>query len=131
MQQPPKVIPVAMDAPTAPAYDPASQTQQMYNPAQPEQESKLTEWWNWITLRRHAPGTYYENQQQHYQPQQEEYSQQPPQTFSYPRPPPYNPQYPNYQQQYQGYQPQQQYPVYPQQYSTGYGTNYGPVPPYG
>lgn len=127
MQQPPKVIPVAMEPPSAPPYDQAQQ--QAYDPNQTAQEqSKLAEWWNWITLHRHAPGTYYERQQ-HYQPQQEYPTPSP-----YPRPPPYNP------QQYQPYQPQDQaypqaYPAYPQQYQaypSGYGAYYGQnIQPYG
>lgn len=108
MQQPPKIIPVDMVSPSAPQYP------QQATPEQPPQDGKLSEWWQWFTLRRHAPRTYDGRRQQQY-----EY-QQPPQPYPpYQQPQEYQ-QYPQYQPQYQS-QPQYQqpaqyqYPSYPQQ----------------
>lgn len=106
MQNEPKTIPVTMDVPSAPPYQPA-QTQ--------EQEGKLAEWWNWITLHKHTPGTYdgAQQQQQYYQPvqQQPQYAQ--PAQYQ-----PQNYQQPQYTQPYQ-YQPPQNYQ--PQQYQNQAG----------
>ncbi len=124
MQADPKTIPVTIDVPSAPPYQP-NQTQQ--------QEGKLAEWWNWITLHKHAPGTYDGSQQQsqYYQPvpQQPQYApqyQQPPQQPQYQLPQPqYQPPQPQYQPppvQYRpsyAQQPQQYQPPWPYQYQAG------------
>ena len=70
-----KVIPVQIDGASAP---PAPQ-------AEPDQQGMLNEWWNWITLHKHAPGTYSGGRriypQQNVQPMydQSQYPQQYPQ----------------------------------------------------
>ena len=89
-----KVIPVEIDGPSAPPYP----------QAEPEQQGALNEWWNWITLHKHAPGTYSGGQRVY--PQQN----QPPQPPPYQQP--YQPQY----AQPQYVQPQYAQPQYPQQY---------------
>ena len=103
-----KVIPVQIDGASAP---PAPQ-------AEPDQPGMLNEWWNWITLHKHAPGTYRGGQRIY--PQQNP-PPQPYQPYQQPYQPPYAPQYaqPQYPQQYvQPPYPQQQYaqPQYAQQY---------------
>lgn len=124
MQSASKTIPVAMDPPSAP---PLQQNGE-------QQEGKLSEWWNWITLHKHAPGTYDGSQQQpqYYQPvpQQPQYTpqyQQPPQQPQYQQPQPqypvqYRPQYAPPPQQYQQYQQQRgqyQYQAGPVYYPGG------------
>lgn len=97
-----KVIPVQIDGPSAPP-----------NPqAEPEQPGMLNEWWNWITLHKHAPGTYSGGQRIY--PQQNP----PPQPYQQQYQPQYLPQYAQpYPQQYvQPQYPQQQY-AQPSQYS--------------
>ena len=109
-----------MDPPSAPSYEAVSQYSPQYpvqprsSPqgqaqGQPQQESQLSEWWNWITLRRHPPGTYnggqpYANPAQPVQPQ---YYQQPDQQYGQPQPP----YYPGPGNQY-SYAPPQGYPAY-------------------
>ena len=104
-----KVIPVQIDGASAPP-----------NPqAEPEQQGMLNEWWNWITLHKHAPGTY-SNGQRIY-PQQNP----PPQPYQQQYQPQYPPQYaqPQYAQpqytQPQYAQPQYAQPQYDQQYPYG------------
>ena len=108
-----KVIPVQIDGASAP---PAPQ-------AEPDQQGMLNEWWNWITLHKHAPGTYsggrriYPQQNpppQPYQPYQQPY--QPPYTPQYAQPQYAQPQYAQPQYPQQNVQPMYDQSQYPQQY---------------
>ena len=118
-----------MDPPSAPSYAAVSQYSPPYPipqqsstqgqaQGQPQQESQLSEWWNWITLRRHPPGTYnggqpYANPAQQVQPP---YYQQPPPQYGQAQPPYYpssNPyQYTPAQAYSAYYGAQPQYPPY-------------------
>jgi hypothetical protein len=109
-----KVIPVQIDGASAP---PAPQ-------AELEQPGMLNEWWNWITLHKHAPGTYsggqriYPQQNPPPQPYQQQYQPQYPPQYAQPQ---YaQPQYaqPQYAQP-QYAQPQYAQPQYDQQYPYG------------
>jgi len=124
MNQPSKVIPVDMDPPSAPTYDQLYNPQMyythpqqpMYEQNQPNKENKIAEWWNWILLRKHAPGSYYEQTQSQQQPytNPEQYQQ----------PSPYQ-QYPHPQ-----YQPAPQYSVPPPAPPNPYVMPSSRLPPY-
>ena len=113
MQQPgPKVIPISMEDPSAPTYYPQERQDD------PEQESKLTEWWRWITLQRHSPGVYFDGQRRG---QQGYVQPPPPPVYSQPPPPPVYSQPPYGQQPYSqpAYSQPQQY-AYPPPYNPQY-----------